>query len=134
MGTKLLVLDRNRNVRAFLQRELLREGYEVVLVRNLSELREHLANGLLFDLLIVDLDVSDSNPEKVLSWISGSGIPVVIHSNLPEQWMQDYVMSNVSKEFRTAVAIVEKENVEDLKRVIRRMITGLSGEFNASNV
>ncbi|MGC8720625.1 MAG: hypothetical protein ACP5TY_11545 [Thermodesulforhabdaceae bacterium] len=129
MGTKLLVLDRNRNVRAFLQRELLREGYEVVLVRNLLELREQLKKDLTFDLLIVDVDVSDSNTVQILSWISGNRIPVVIHSNLPEHWVEEYIVKNMPGEAQTPIVIVEKENVEELKKVIKQMIPVASPEF-----
>lgn len=123
MGAKLLVLDRNRNVRALLQRELLREGYEVVLVKNLIELKEQLKGGLVCDLIILDLDCFDTTLSTALSWISESRIPVVIHSHVPENWMEEYLASSIDRETLAGIAVVEKENIEELKRTVKKMIS-----------
>lgn len=123
MGARLLVLDKNRNVRALLQRELLREGYEVVLVKNFTELKEQMRSDLSYDLLILDLDCFDETSFTPMSWIFESHIPIVIHSHLPENWMEEYLASNIKKEFQSVVVVVEKENLEELKTAIKKVIS-----------
>jgi len=122
VGKKLLVLDRNRNVRVLLQREFLREGYEVVLVRNCAELKEHLKTDSSYDLLILDPDYFETNPAQMLSWIGTIGIPVVFHSCLPESWIEESLNAGLARDCRTVV-VVEKENVEELKRVVKKIIS-----------
>ncbi|MCX7823044.1 MAG: hypothetical protein N2260_06350 [Syntrophobacterales bacterium] len=123
MGARLLIFDRNRNVRALLQRELLREGYEVVLVKNLAELKEQLKSGSAYDLFIMDLDCFDITFPMTLSWITDNRIPVVIHSYLPENWMEEYLARNIDKELQSRIVVVEKENLEELKDTVKKMIS-----------
>jgi hypothetical protein len=93
----------------------------VVLFRNYSELREHLKIDSNYDLIILDTDSFETSPSQLPSWIDEIKVPVVIHSCLPGSWMDDHFSVNLNKE-RQPVVIVAKENVEELKRVVKKII------------
>ena len=78
----ILVLDRNRNVRMFLKRELERKEYLVKQVENCSELE---TLGLIkshFDIIILDPELSDSGGSPIIDTVlvAFPGVPIIQHT------------------------------------------------------
>jgi DNA-binding NtrC family response regulator len=110
----LLIADRNRNVREFLKRELIAEGYGVKVARNGQEILKWAYHREPLDLLILDVDLSDASEIPVLEILADRipVLPVVVHS-----FSSDY-RNNLS--YPGISAFVEKSgnSVEQLKRVV----------------
>jgi DNA-binding NtrC family response regulator len=110
----LLIADRNRNVREFLKRELIAEGYRVNVAKNGQEVLKWAYHQGPLDLLILDVDLPDASEIPVLE-ILGDRIPVlpvVVHS-----FSSDY-SNHLS--YAGITAFVEKSgnSVEQLKKVV----------------
>jgi CheY-like chemotaxis protein len=78
----ILVADRNPHVRAFLRRELAAEGYRIRLADRGREVLDALGGGAAVDLLVIDPDLPDLDPEALLEGIQSRapGLPVIVHA------------------------------------------------------
>ena len=83
---QILIADRNPAMRELLKREIMAEGYHVLLARNWHEILECLTVYEPIDLLIVDLDVSDANEIDILEELKNKfpALPVVVHTFLSD--------------------------------------------------
>jgi DNA-binding NtrC family response regulator len=82
---KILIADRNRNVRNLLQRELLDAGYQVILAGEDRELIRLLHDEHSADLLILDPDLPSSlNITELITLLHGRKptLPIVIYTFL----------------------------------------------------
>lgn len=114
----ILIADRNPHVRDFLKRELVAEGYEVRLARNVRETLGSIYNPEPLDLLILDLDLPDANELNILEKLQDRmpSLPVIVHT-----YMTDYKGHPLSLNSAT---FVEKEgtNIDGLKRAVREIL------------
>lgn len=83
MGDKftLLITDRNRHVREFLQREFAAEGYLVATAQDGRDALAAIEGNSPPDLLVLDPDIPYAEGPVMLEWLSGRAplLPVVIH-------------------------------------------------------
>ncbi len=120
----ILISDRNRNVREFLKREMLAEGYRVRLAKSGREVLEWAYHHESIDLVILDLDLPDASEMAILGKLEDRipTLPVVIHAFLSDYDNHPSVLN--------AAALVEKEgnSVERLKKVVAEILGKLSIE------
>ncbi len=116
-ATTILVADRNRHVRDYLQRELSAEGYRVLLAKNGRQVLDRIANGESMDLIVLDLNLPDERDLKVLEKIheQAPGLPVVVHGFWAEyrQHPSAFMASFVEK---------QGGSIEDLKGTVAEML------------
>jgi|WetSurSiteA1Bulk_404760.scaffolds.fasta_scaffold50877_1 DNA-binding NtrC family response regulator len=112
----ILVADRNRHVREFLQRELGRDGYRVEVARDGREVLLTLDNDSPPDLLVLDLDIPCEGVLELVKqiYLRAPEMPVVIHTLLTE-----FVGH---PELQCAAAFVEKSGDTDKLRTTVRMV------------
>jgi DNA-binding response OmpR family regulator len=113
----ILIADRNRRVREFLERELSAEGYRVLVARDGREVLATLEGDEPPDLLILDLEIHYIGGLTILERLHGRtpAMPVVIHTFLTE------LSSNLNVPANTT--FVEKSgNVDLLKAAVRDML------------
>ncbi len=121
---KILLADRNRHVRKYLERELAGEGYQVVLAGEGQELLQLLACQDPPDLLILDPDIPSylTAPELIrLLHCRHPAVPVVIHSFMPDA-------DNYSEIPGVEVCLEKSEDVTLLKKVIADLIQDSTGK------
>jgi DNA-binding NtrC family response regulator len=114
---KILIADRNRNVRDFLRRELSAEGYLVEVARDGREVLERINGDDPPHLLILDLEIPYLEEAEVWDRLKERQppLPVVIHSFLPEY------PTNLT--LPIAAAFLEKKGDTDrLKAVVAEVI------------
>jgi DNA-binding NtrC family response regulator len=83
---KILIADRNRNVRDLLRRELTAEGYVVEVARDAREVLGRINGEDPPHLLILDLEIPYLDEPEVWARLEDRQppLPVVIHTFLPE--------------------------------------------------
>ena len=116
-GCKILIADRNRHVRDFLQRELGAEGYRVEVARDAREMLGRINGEDPPHLLILDLEIPYLDEPEVWSKLQDRQppLPVVIHTFLPEY------PTNLTLPF--AAAFLEKKgDTDQLKTVVAEVI------------
>ena len=115
---KILIADRNRNVRKFLQRELLSEGYQVILAGESRELLQLFRSDNPPDLLILDPDIPSylTKAELIkLLHFHHPALPIVIYTLMSDDF-------NYS-EMPGVVECLEKgEDIALLKKVVADVI------------
>jgi DNA-binding NtrC family response regulator len=120
----ILISDRNPNVREFLKREMVAEGYRVRLAKSGREVLEWAYHKEFIDLVILDLDLPDASEMAILPKLEDRipTLPVVIHTFLSDYDNHPAVLN--------AVALVEKEgnSVERLKKVVAEILGKLNVE------
>lgn len=83
MGEKftLLITDRNRHVREFLQREFAAEGYDVLAAQDGRDVLKAVEGEMPPDLLVFDPDIPYAEDQEVLEMLTRRfpPLPVVIH-------------------------------------------------------
>ena len=83
MGEKftLLITDRNRHVREFLQREFAAEGYDVLAAQDGRDVLATVERGIPPDLLVFDPDIPYAEGREILEVLSRRSppLPVVVH-------------------------------------------------------
>ena len=82
---KILIADRNRNVRNLLQRELLGAGFQVILAGEDRELIRLMHDEQAADLVILDPDLPSSlNISELITLLHGRkpALPIVIYTFL----------------------------------------------------
>ena len=114
----LLIADRNRHVREFLRRELMAEGYRILLAKTGREVLKFVFNDERLDLLILDMDLPDAKEMSILERVEDRipTLPVVVHTFL-EEYLNDQVRLSTT-------AFVEKEgtNIDRLKQVVLEVL------------
>lgn len=84
---KILIADRNRHVRDFLQREFLSEGYEALVARDGLEVRSFINGDDPPDLLILDLELPFLDNLELLAQLQSRQrpLPIIIHTFLGDE-------------------------------------------------
>lgn len=113
----ILIADKNKNVRDFLRRELTAEGYEVIAARDGNQLLDAICRGDPLDLLILDLEIPDSDSSKILEMTQTRNppLPVVIHTFLTEESERDDLS-------RAWLYIEKSGNIDHLKSAVGEML------------
>ena len=110
----ILIADRNRHVREFLRREMIKEGYQVREAKNGKEVLRKVYNHEHLDLLIMDPDLPDVSISTIFEKLENRipTLPVVIHGFPP-----DYIDK---PDILKKTPFVEKrgDSIEHLKRVV----------------
>ena len=117
-GFTILIADRNRNVREFLRREMMAEGYRVRLAKDSREVLKWVFSQAPLDLLIVDLDLPDAGEVEIFEQINDRipQLPVVLHS-----FQTDH--ANYPEGLIAAVFVEKQGNsIEHLKKVVSKML------------
>lgn len=115
---KILIAERNRNVRNLLQRELFEEGYQVILAGEDRELLRLLHDEHTADLLILDPDLPSSlSISELITLLHGSkpGLPIVIYTFLHDG-LNYWNMPGV------ATCLEKEEDITSLKKVITELV------------
>lgn len=114
----ILIADRNRHVRDFLMREMMKEDYDVCVAKNGGEILDWIFHHDPFDLLILDPDLRDAGEIKIIEMLNERkpSIPVIVHA-----FLSDY---NNHLETFNALAYVEKkgDSIERLKDEVSRLL------------
>jgi DNA-binding NtrC family response regulator len=125
----ILIADRNPNVREFLKRELLTEGYLVRLARNGREVLNWIYHYGTPDLLIIDPSLPDESEFEVLDKLKERvpNLPVVIHT-----FSSEY-MPTPSTSPKTAFVEKKGNSIEIIKKVLLEVLQKTaSPHFKAS--
>lgn len=113
----ILIADRNRHIREFLQRELSGEGYRTQLSNDGREVLKLLTTDPP-DLLILDLEMPYVNGVSILEHLQSGHkvIPVIVHAFSSAEVLDSHT--------RYPVAFVEKDgkNIEGLKTVVIQVL------------
>lgn len=111
---RILVADRNRHVREFLQRELGAEGFWVEIAADGREVLARMEVEPLPDLMVLDLELPFVEGCELARRLKemGIGIPVVVHSFPPQ--------STLPCRMEEIGPFVEKsgENIQGLREII----------------
>ena len=120
----ILIADRNPHVRAFLKREMSKEGYRVQMAGNSREVLKQVFGREPLHLLIIDPDLPDADELDILTKMEDRvpALPVIIHA-----FSADY-----NEDFPTleTTIFVEKRgtSIERLKNVARGMLQEANAE------
>jgi DNA-binding NtrC family response regulator len=113
----LLIADRNRNIREFLQRELIADGYRIFLAcdgRQVLKIIEKEAP----DLLVIDPDIPYADELRVLENLQNANqfIPLLVHTLLPGDTINSFIQK--------AEGFIEKDgnNLTNLKDTISQVL------------
>jgi DNA-binding NtrC family response regulator len=109
----ICVVDRNRNVREFLRRELSKDGYHVAVVADRACLMAGLCGVDPLDIVILDVDLRGVCGMELLRALTSRtpSIPVIVHT---------YAEEVRKKDLAGAAAFVEKDGtVERLRETVR---------------
>lgn len=115
---KILVADRNRNVRKYIERELLNEGYQVILAAEGRELLCLFTAENPPDVLILDPDIPSylTTAELIkLLHLHHPTLPIVIHTLLGDE-------VNYSEMPEVTVCLEKGEDIGLLKKVVADII------------
>ena len=82
MEKKILISDRNKNVREFLKREMKIDGYGVELAKSASEILDRIRRDDSIKLLILDPDLPDLDYDSLMQTLieMTAKLPVILHS------------------------------------------------------
>ena len=116
---KILISDRNKNVREYLKREMKIDGYGIELAKNASEILNRIRNDDSIRLLILDPDLPDLEYETLMQTLieMTAKLPVILHS-----------YSNNGEGHNCLYAplqFVEKkgQGIENLKQAVESLLT-----------
>lgn len=114
----LLIADRNRNIREFLQRELITDGYRVLLACDGRQVLKIIDNEAP-DLLIIDLDIPYADEIRVFERLQDPNHfipPVLVHTLPPGDTTNSFI--------QRAAGFVEKDgnNITNLKDTITQIL------------
>lgn len=82
MEKKILISDRNKNVREYLKREMKINGYGIELAKSASEILDRIRHDDSIRLLILDPDLPDLEYESLMQTLieMTAKLPVIFHS------------------------------------------------------
>lgn len=109
---RVLVIERNRNVRSFLKRELLRDGHEVETTKGEDIIMDN-KKDMGFDIVIVDPDLLHDHIWRVFEVFKKQSphMNLIFHTfdmppeNIPDGWHE-------------RITVVEKGNIPALREAI----------------
>ncbi len=120
---KILIADRNSNVREFLRREMMAEGYSVELAENGREVLKWAYHREPADLLILDPDLPDAEESLLLKKLRQRipYLPVIFHT-----FFSDYLSAS---KIINPTEFVEKggSSIEKLKKVVKEILNRTAG-------
>jgi len=120
---KILIADRNSNVREFLRREMMAEGYSVELAENGREVLKWAYHREPADLLILDPDLPDAEESLLLKKLRQRMpyLPVILHT-----FFSDYLSAS---KIINPTDFVEKggNSIEKLKKVVTEILNKTAG-------
>lgn len=120
---KILIADRNSNVREFLRREMMAEGYSVELAENGREVLKWAYHREPADLLILDPDLPDAEESLLLKKLRQRipYLPVILHT-----FFSDYMSAS---KIINPTEFVEKggSSIEKLKKVVKEILNKTAG-------
>ena len=120
---KILIADRNSNVREFLRREMMAEGYSVELAENGREVLKWAYHREPADLLILDPDLPDAEESLLLKKLRQRipYLPVILHT-----FFSDYLSAS---KIINPTEFVEKggSSIEKLKKVVTEILNKTAG-------
>jgi len=126
---KILIADRNSNVREFLRREMMAEGYSVELAENGREVLKWAYHREPADLLILDPDLPDAEESLLLKKLKQRipYLPVVFHT-----FFSDYLTAS---KIINPTEFVEKggSSIEKLKKVVNEILNKTAGTGNVKS-
>ena len=126
---KILIADRNSNVREFLRREMLAEGYSVELAENGREVLKWAYHREPADLLILDPDLPDADESLLLKKLKQRipFLPVIFHT-----FFSDYLSAS---KIINPTEFVEKggSSIEKLKKVVAEILNKTAGTGNVKS-
>ena len=114
----ILISDRNKNVREYIRREMVSEGYRVQVARSARDILELVYYTESIDLLILDPDLFETEEigllEKIINRVPS--LPVVVHAYSPDGIRQ-------AEDFGS-VHFVEKggNSIEHLKTAVAHLL------------
>ncbi len=113
---KILVADRNRNVRDLLRRELLAEGYSVEVAKDGHDLWLRLNSNAPPDLVILDLEIPFLEDLMTQGQVRNGEppVPVIIYSYLPEE--------DDRRVPKAAAFLEKKEDTQRLKEMVAEVL------------
>lgn len=78
----IVIADRNPHVRGFLQREMSKEGYRILLAENAREILQRASRQESIDLIILDPDLPDAVDTHLLHTLENRTppVPVILHT------------------------------------------------------
>ncbi len=122
----ILILDRNRYIRIFLERELGQKGYRVIQVNDTSELASLCSNKAGYDLIVLDPELLDSSGEPIIEYIRlcFPNIPIVLHTLWQDK--SKYAIDS------TVIACVEKDGNSIV--AIHQIILDIFGKSEQSQI
>lgn len=109
----ILLVDRNKRLRQFLQRELIRDGYDVEGLSNTKELLLRKCSNIPVDLIIIDIDLPVISGLRALEQLlfTYPPVPILVYTLLDEYMKHPLVIS-------ADAAINKSEDITELKRII----------------
>jgi DNA-binding NtrC family response regulator len=124
----ILIADRNRHVREFLKREMMGEGYHILLAKSGREVLKWIYHHEPLDLLILDPDLPDVSELTLVERLEDRipTLPIVVHAFLSDYTHHPLVLKTT--------AFVEKRgnSIENLKKVVIEMLRkSYPHKFNA---
>lgn len=113
----ILIADRNRHVREFLEREFAAEGYRVICAGDAREVLEKISGEPSLDLAILDLEIPYTEGLSLLERIQNRRppLPLVIHSFITEA-------TDIWKEKPVASFVEKSGNIEYLKLAVLELL------------
>ena len=114
----ILIADRNPNVREFLKRELMADGYDILIAGNCSDVIRCAYKHNFIDVIILDPDLPGDSEANLIKTLNSRIplIPVIIHA-----FGQGF---DPESPFSGEEIFVEKQasSIEQLKKILRQMI------------
>ena len=82
MKNKILISDRNKNVREYLKREMKLDGYNIELAKSAGEILDRIRHDDSIGLLILDPDLPDLDYESLMQTLieMTAKLPVILHA------------------------------------------------------
>ncbi len=118
---RILISDRNRNVREYLRRELEAEGYDIEIAASACQILDRIYRNDSVDLVIIDPDLPDAGSVPLFKKLNNSipAMPVIVHAyDLAEFSYKD------APDFFKSVHFVEKkgQSIENMKKIVAQML------------
>ena len=114
---RILIADKNRNIRDFLYRELSAEGYEVTVAEDGKGLSCEIERENGVDLIVFDLEMPDADSSKIFEKTQKRRppLPVIVHTFLTEE-------SERNNSGDAETYIEKSGNIDHLKRAVAEIL------------
>ena len=116
----ILISDKNRNIREYLRRELVLEGYRVRVAKNAFEILAYIFHREPIDLAIIDPELPDADEVHLIEKMNNRLpiLPIIFHYISRDDIRHIDVLGPVN--------YVEKEghSIEQLKKAVSELLKG----------